>query len=248
MFDEGTGSPIVFIPGIQGRWEWMAPALHQIAKRCRTISYSLRGRTFDELIAEVDATLDRAQLRGAAICGVSFGGMVAMQYAALRPERATALIIVSTPGPGWRPSPTQARYIAKPWISTPAFVGTAWSRLGPEIKAAIDGWPERIAFCAQYGLRIATAPSVPPQMAARSTLCHEIDLSAACTRITAPALVITGEPQLDRVVPTESTRRYTHLIKRAKYVMIERTGHNGLITRPDYFAQIVSEFVNANRS
>ena len=248
MFDKGMGSPIVFIPGIQGRWEWMEPALHEISKRCRTISYSLRGRTFDELIAEVDATLDRAQLRGAAICGVSFGGMVAVQYAALRPERATALIIVSTPGPGWQPSPKQARYLAKPWISTPAFVGTAWSRVGPEIKAAIDGWPERIAFCAQYGLRIVTAPSVPARMAARSNLCHEVDLSADCERITAPALVITGEPQLDRVVPIESTRRYANLIRRAKYVMIERTGHNGLITRPRYFAEIVSEFVNANRS
>jgi len=248
MFDKGMGSPIVFIPGIQGRWEWMEPALHEISKRCRTIRYSLRGRTFDELIAEVDATLDRAQLRGAAICGVSFGGMVAVQYAALRPERATALIIVSTPGPGWQPSPTQARYLAKPWISTPAFVGTAWSRVGPEIKAAIDGWPERIAFCAQYGLRIVTAPSVPARMAARSNLCHEVDLSADCERITAPALVITGEPQLDRVVPIESTRRYANLIRRAKYVMIERTGHNGLITRPRYFAEILSEFVNANRS
>jgi len=248
MFDKGMGSPIVFIPGIQGRWEWMEPALHEISKRCRTISYSLRGRTFDELIAEVDATLDRAQLRGAAICGVSFGGMVAVQYAALRPERATALIIVSTPGPGWQPSPKQARYLAKPWISTPAFVGTAWSRVGPEIKAAIDGWPERIAFCAQYGLRIVTAPSVPARMAARSNLCHEVDLSADCERITAPALVITGEPQLDRVVPIESTRRYANLIRRAKYVMIERTGHNGLITRPRYFAEILSEFVNANRS
>ena len=248
MFDKGMGSPIVFIPGIQGRWEWMEPALHEISKRCRTISYSLRGRTFDELIAEVDATLDRAQLRGAAICGVSFGGMVAVQYAALRPERATALIIVSTPGPGWQPSPTQARYLAKPWISTPAFVGTAWSRVGPEIKAAIDGWPERIAFCAQYGLRIVTAPSVPARMAARSNLCHEVDLSADCERITAPALVITGEPQLDRVVPIESTRRYANLIRRAKYVMIERTGHNGLITRPRYFAEILSAFVNANRS
>ena len=29
------------IPGVQGRWEWMLPALRALAKRCRTISYSL---------------------------------------------------------------------------------------------------------------------------------------------------------------------------------------------------------------
>src|SRR5262245_11267218 len=26
MFDEGTGVPLLVIPGLQGRWEWMRPA------------------------------------------------------------------------------------------------------------------------------------------------------------------------------------------------------------------------------
>lgn len=247
MFDKGDGPPIVLIPGMQGRWEWMAPALRALAKCCRAISYSLRGRSFDDLIAQVDEALDAAHVRAAAIGGVSFGGMVAIRYAAVRPERTTALVIVSTPSPRWRPSPTQERYLAEPWKSTPEFVATTWDRLGPEIKAACDDWSKRLTFCAGHALRILTAPAIPAHMAERIKMRDEVDLTAECKRIAAPTLVISGEPGLDRVVPVDSTRRYTELIPGARYVMIERTGHLGLVTRADRFAEVVCGFINANR-
>ncbi len=192
MFDEGTGVPLVVIPGLQGRWEWMRPALRALATRCRTISYSVRGRTFDELTAEVDGVLDRAGAPSAAVCGVSFGGMIAVRYAASHPQR--------------------------------------------------------IRFCAGHMLRIAAAPIVPARMAARITLRDEVDLRADCARVTAPTLVVSGEPDLDRVVPVGSTRQYVGLIRGATYVMMDRTGHLGLLTQPQRFARIVGEFVNAHHS
>src|SRR4051812_22199679 len=100
MFDKGTGPPLVVIPGVQGRWEWMSPALEALAPQCRTISYSLRAVTrFADLLAQVDEILDARGVGQAAICGVSFGGRVAAAYAAARPERVRALILVSVPGP-----------------------------------------------------------------------------------------------------------------------------------------------------
>ena len=248
MVDKGNGQPIVMIPGMQGRWEWMAPAVDAVARCSRVLSYSLRAWSFDDLVAEVDATLDQAAVPAAAVCGVSFGGMIAIRYAAVRPERTTALVIVSTPGPAWTPSPTQARQISSPWKSTPQFVATTWERLGPEIKAACDTWSKRLGFCARHTLRVLTAPAVPAHMAERIKLRDEVDLRADCERIAAPTLVITGEPALDRVVPVDSTRRYAQMIPGAKYVMLERTGHLGLVTRADRFAQIVCEFINASRS
>src|SRR5207248_10905919 len=138
MFDEGSGRPVVVIPGVQGRWEWMRPALRALARRCRTISTSLRNaRTFDDLAAQVDAVLDALGIDSAAVCGVSFGGLVAVRYAASRRARTKALVIVSAPSPSWRPSAQQARYLARPWLSYPAFVATSPTRLWPEIKASI---------------------------------------------------------------------------------------------------------------
>ena len=43
LFDEGTGPALIVIPGVQGRWEWMKPALEQLRTRCRAVSYTLCG-------------------------------------------------------------------------------------------------------------------------------------------------------------------------------------------------------------
>ena len=236
---------MIVIPGMQGRWEWMRPALRALSARCRVISYSLgAARTFDELVAQVDGVLDRCALQSAAICGVSFGGLIATKYAVARPDRTSALIVVSTPSPAWRPSAVQARYLASPWRSTPAFLVTAPGRMWPEIAAARNGWPSRLRFCAEHLARIVGAPIVPAHMAARMRLNPGAGLAAECARVRARTLVISGSPDLDRIVPALSTREYVHLFRDARYVMMEGTGHLGLLTQPERFAGIVSEFVN----
>jgi 3-oxoadipate enol-lactonase len=85
-------------------------------------------------------------------------------------------------------------------------------------------------------------------MARRVRLLEQLDLADDCSRITAPTLVLTGERALDRVVPLDSTRRYVDLIPGARYVMIERTGHLGVLTQPRQFARLVSNFVNGDHS
>ena len=167
---------------------------------------------------------------------------------AVRPERTTALVVVSTPAPGWTPSPVQARYLASPWLSTPAFLASSPGRMWPEIAAAIDGWPSRLGFCVEHLARIAAAPIVPAQMAVRMKLHPGDEMRADCERVQARALVITGEPGLDLVVPADSTRQFVRLIRGAEYVMMDRTGHIGLVTQPDRFARIVGDFVNGSNS
>jgi pimeloyl-ACP methyl ester carboxylesterase len=249
IFDEGSGPPLVVIPGVQGRWEWMRPALRALSARCRVISYSLgTAKTFAELVAQVGDVLERRGLQTAAVCGVSFGGLVAVKFAASHPERTSALVIVSTPSPSWAPSAAQARYLARPWLSTPAFLATSPGRMWPEIAAAIHGGPSRLRFCAEHVGRILAAPVVPAQMAARMKLTPGSELRADCTRIVARTLVITGEPVLDRVVPADSTREFVGLIGGAACTMMDGTGHIGLVTQPDRFARIVGEFVNGSSS
>ena len=204
MFDHGSGPPLVVIPGVQGRWEWMRPALRQLQKRCRTLSYTLSGDAgsrfpyetglgFDNYLTQLDRLLDRKQIDRTAVCGVSYGGLVALRYAATRPDRVTALILVSAPAPGWTPSPRQQRYIARPWLSAPAFLVTAPLRVWPEIVAALPQWPLRLTFAAKHGAQVLAAPMVPSRMARRVTLQQTLDFSGDCTLVRAPTLVITGE-------------------------------------------------------
>ena len=257
MFDKGSGPPLVVVPGVQGRWEWMRPALEALSSKCRTLSYSLCGDFgsgrridpmlgFENYLAQLDAVLDAAGLERTALCGVSYGGLVALRYAATRPDRVSALILASSPAPGWVPSAQQQRWIARPWISAPAFVATSPGRLLPEIGAALPGWRERVAFSVRHVLRVAAAPMKPPLMASRVTWQQSMDFAPDCAIVRAPTLVTSGEETLDRVVPVAVTRRYASLIRGARYEMIERTGHIGLLTRPDRFASLVSEFVHAS--
>ena len=249
MFDKGSGPPLVVIPGVQGRWEWMAPAVEALSRHCRTISYSLAAATaFEQLLVQLDAVLDERRLERAAICGVSFGGRVAAAYAATRPARTAALVIVSAPGPSWTPSPAQSGYLERPWRSTPGFLLSSPGRLWPEIGAALPSWSSQLRFTLAHAARVLAAPIVPAAMASRMRLPVRPELADACRGITAPTLVVTGEPRLDLVVPAASTREYAALIPGAKYEMMKRTGHIGLVTQPDRFAGIVGTFVNAASS
>lgn len=248
---------MVVVPGLQGRWEWTMPALRRMAGSCRTISYSLCGDIgsrqrfnarlgFDGHLAQLDAVLDRAGLERAAICGVSFGGFIALRYAAARPERVTALVLASAPGPGFRPNAQQSRWLSRPWASTPAFILSSPFRMWPEIRAAIPAWRGRAAFLLRQGLRCAANPLVPSLMSARMRSAIDIDFQAPHDAVAVPTLIVTGEEGLDRVVPVGSTRAYASLIPHAEYQVIHGTGHMAVLTQPARFADIVSGFVHAH--
>jgi pimeloyl-ACP methyl ester carboxylesterase len=82
-------------------------------------------------------------------------------------------------------------------------------------------------------------------MAARVKCLTGEDFVADATRVAAPTLVITGEPELDRVVPVPGTKEYLDLIAGAVGVTLERTGHLGVITRPAAFAELIDRWCSS---
>ena len=112
----------------------------------------------------------------------------------------------------------------------PLFVATAPRTMRPELTAAMPGdaiacgsrasWRERVlALASPCGWRDALRG--PGASLRRSA------------RVKAPALVITGEPGLDRVLPVDVTRRYLDDFARREHVVMKHTGHLGFVTRPD---------------
>jgi pimeloyl-ACP methyl ester carboxylesterase len=259
MIDLGNGTPVVLIPGSQGRWEWMQPAVDALARRCRVLTYSLCGEPgsdmridpdlgFDSFVNQLDDVLDRAGVERATLCGVSYGGWIALRYAALRPNRTRGLVIVSTPGPAWRPDARLSRYLRAPRLMSPLFVLASPARLYPEIARAIPAWRERIRFSVRHTWRVMLAPLAPGRTAERAHLVQAVNLVGDCGRIAAPVLVITGEPGLDKVVPVESTKQYAAHFPEATFAILEQTGHIGHVTRPDRFADLVAGFADACES
>lgn len=257
IYDRGTGPPLIVVPGVQGRWEWFRPALDALGVRTRTISYTLAGDFgsgrrldpalgFDNYLRQLDDLFARTALPRAAICGISYGGLVALRYAATRPERISALVLASSPAPGWAPNPAQRAYIESPWRSAPSFVATSPLRIWPELRAARGSLPSALAFLVRYGLRVAAHPANPALMAGRIIEQQRLDFSGDCHRLLAPTLVVSGEPHLDLIVPVDSTRQYLEMIPGAEHAVIERTGHLGLVTRPSAWASPVAAFVRAH--
>jgi pimeloyl-ACP methyl ester carboxylesterase len=176
---------------------------------------------------------------------VSFGGLVAVRFAAQHPARCSALILASTPQPALRLRRRHQMYLRAPWIFGPVFLAESPFRLRPEICAAIPDPRARRRF-AMRGLRtLLSAPVSLSRMAARARLITSADTGADCERITAPTLIITGERGLDHVVPVGGSSEYARRIRNARAVVLERTGHLGTITRPEVFTDIVREFVSA---
>ena len=257
MLDIGRGAAVAVIPGIQGRWEWMGPAVDALASRCRVVTGSLAGdrgslasmdpgRGFDSYIDWVDELLRRAGLQQAAVCGVSYGGLVALHYAATRPERVTALVLVSTPSPTWKPNRHVDWYVKAPRLLSPVFALSSPLRLYPEIATAFPSRVRRGVFMLRHLHRVARHPFDARRMAQRVRLLEGVDFAGDCRRVTAPTLVVTGDPNLDRVVPVPSSREYLATIGGATYQQIEGTGHIGLVTKPGRFGDIVSEFVTGH--
>ena len=256
MIDRGGGNPVVLVPGIQGRWEWMAPAVDALAARGRVITGSLPGDAgslcaidralgFESYTHWLDELLARAGVARVALCGVSFGGWVALHYAAARPERVATLTLVSTPSPVWRPDCRVDWYLRAPRLMAPMFALSSPFRLYPEIAAAFTSLRERTRFVAGHLHRVLSHPFAPSRMAERVRLAGRVDFAADCTRIAAPTQVVTGEPGLDRVVPVHSSRTYLDAVPGALYDRIDRTGHIGLVTRPERFADLVMRFAGS---
>jgi pimeloyl-ACP methyl ester carboxylesterase len=230
----------------------MRAAIDALAARFRVVSYSLageRGSTrrmdastgFDDLVVQLADVVRTRNLQHPLVCGVSYGGLVALRYAASHAE-AAGLVLVSTPSPLWRPNPRLARYRRAPRLFAPLFAAQALGRLLNELAITFPSPRTRMRFLRSHLTIIAGRPLSPTRASRRLELLARVDFAADCRTLRAPVLIVTGEPELDHVVPVDDTLTYRSLIPHAVVRTIDRTGHLGSLTRADVFSAIVGEF------
>ena len=140
IVERGHGVPVVLIPGIQGRWQSFEPAFDALSASCRAITYSLDGEpgSGGRPAASGESTASRAssmpcwtrsELERAVLCGVSFGGLVALRYTATRPTRTAGLVLASTLGPGFHLRPRHLIYARLPSLFGPLFLAEMPARV-----------------------------------------------------------------------------------------------------------------------
>lgn len=241
--------PVVIVPGIQGHWEWMRPALAALRAHGDVRTFSLNDETgagdpFAQWMAHIDRLIDGTGSERVVLIGVSFGGLVVTRYAACRPDRVAALILVSAPSPRMPLGHAEEKFLRHPLATLPLFALRGATRLAPEVIAAKPTWRSRAAFALVYGRQVLAKPLAPVKSARWVRAWQATDITSDCARVTAPTHIITGERDLDRVVPVPSTLDYLTLIPGATASVLPRTGHIGLVSRPDQFAALVREFLH----
>src|SRR6478735_10488611 len=204
MLIQGSGIPLILIPGLQGRWEWMRPAVDALARHHRVVTFSLcderrslfpcdLSKAFENYVSQVTMAMDRAKVERAVIAGVSYGGLIAAEFAARNPQRVSALVLASALHSTWQPDPRQQRYLDAPMLLSPLFVATAPTRMRSEIAAALPTIGQRLKFALTHGARVMTAPTTPARMARRIAWARAHRF-ADPHLVKAPVLLLTGEP------------------------------------------------------
>ncbi len=253
LIDRGQGAAVMVIPGIQGRWEWHAPAIEAIAARGRVVTFSLADETNTGAAFDPDAVVDsycnqilqamtQAGLASVALCGISYGGLIASVFAARHPERVSALILVSALPPTWRPDSRIQTYLHAPRLLTPVFM-LASLRLFAEIRSASPRFSIAVVTGMRHAWNALTHMFSPTRMARRAAHVANLGLASEVALVSTPTLIIVGDAHRDRVVPVAETLTYTQLVPRALVATLEHTGHLGSITRPDAFADLLMPFV-----
>jgi pimeloyl-ACP methyl ester carboxylesterase len=110
----GKGRDLVLIHGIASNLgQWQLSILPALAKEFRVTMYDLRGHGYsdmpasgytpDHMVGDFSGLLDYLGIERASIIGHSYGGVVALYYAVVHPERVDKLIIADTGVPALQP-------------------------------------------------------------------------------------------------------------------------------------------------
>src|SRR3954471_9101910 len=135
----------------------MGDTVAELAKHFRVVTFSLcgerrsgvrfdRSRGLSNYVEQVIRALNQRQIDRAVLCGVSFGGVVALHTAAEHPDRVTALVLASTPGPSFHLRPRHLMYARAPWLFGPLFLAEVPRRFRPEFAAAMPDAKMRRRF------------------------------------------------------------------------------------------------------
>jgi pimeloyl-ACP methyl ester carboxylesterase len=241
----GEGTPLVIVPGLAGGYELLGPLARLLASQFRVISYQLRGeddcfalrQRFDlsNLVGDLLEFLDWHRLESPLLMGVSFGGVLALEFAARHSHRLQQLIVQGAGSRyehGLLPRVAGAVLSRFPLPSDNPFINQFFNLLfGGKQKPG-----PLFEFVTQQCWQ--TDQSV---MAYRLRLLEDYDLGARMARVRVPTLVLAGERDL--LVSERSLNDLGEGLPNAEVCQLAGCGHLAFVTHPVLVAAEVQRFV-----
>lgn len=208
----GSGPRVLLFNGSGQSIESSRPLIEVLATRCTVAVHDQRGLgrssaaappySMADYASDGAALLDHLGWEDAAVFGISFGGMVAMEFAVTWPTRLTRLALACT-SPG---GPTHSSYPLEQLATLPEDERVTEGLRVLDRRFAQPGWfddhPDDLALVARLaeGQRAGATPGAAAQLAARAghDVCDRLD------RIACPTLVMAGA--YDGIAPIENAR------------------------------------------
>jgi pimeloyl-ACP methyl ester carboxylesterase len=256
--DWGTPAqpPVLLLHGGSAHARWWDFVVPRLADRYRCVALDLRGHgdsawptTPDYGLAahagDVAAAIDALDLRDVALVGHSFGGFVAMAYAAAAPVRLAALVIVDSRA---RISARSARLLeALRKLPHPRYANLAEAerrfRLLPSATAAR---PDVLAHVIRHGMT-RTPDGMWTLKFDRRALSGTApqDLSPALAATRCPILAVRGEHS--DVVSAAAMAEFPAANPRAVTAEVAGAHHHVMLDRPEALAHVIGQFLDRQR-
>lgn len=259
----GDALPVIAVnggPGLSHAYMLMNDMWQHVARSRFVVFYDQRGtgaskklapdapQTIEAQVADLDAVRAELKLDKVALVGDSFGGLLAMAFAAAHPEHVAKLVLSDSAPPAWKDF---VHLLPQTFPDIEEQDATETKRLGADTAAAaraslrnhfrmIFYSPEkRDAYMAKMG-DLGYEPSVG---AAVSKATENIDLNPTLSRFSFPTLVITGRYDMN-VAPLVAWN-IAHKIPGAKIVFFEQSSHLPSYEEPEKYQRVLEDFLNA---
>lgn len=245
----GEGPPLVLVPGLAGGFELLGPLARLLARDFRVISYQLRGeddcfalrRRFglQDLVKDLHEFLNWYGLECPTLFGVSFGGVLALEYAARYPHRLSRLVIQ---GAGGRFERSLLQRVAGvvlsryPLPSDNPFVNQFFNLLfgGRQRPGPLFQFVTRQCWQTDQGV-----------MAHRFRLVEQFNMEGRLGRVRVPTLVLAGDRDL--LVSEQNLKYLCEGIPDCKLSRLAGCGHLAFVTQPRRVAEEVRQFLSKTR-
>ncbi len=190
------------------------------------------------------AAMSAAMPAECTVVGWSLGGMVALAWAARRPEQVRALVLVGT-------SPVFVRRPDWPHALDADVMAEFGRSLAEDHRATLlrflslqarSGEAGRTVLARLRADAFAQGGPAPATLRAGFDLLHEVDLRVLVQRIRCPVLVIHGGR--DTVCPPSAAEWLTGRLPNARLILQAKAGHAPFLSHPEWFTATLRDFLD----
>jgi 3-oxoadipate enol-lactonase len=219
----------------------------ELADGFTVVTYDLRGTggsdrapgpySLDDFVGDLRALVEELGLDRPALVGHSFGGSIALAYAARRPEDVPAVVSaggpVALPEPGRQGLRDRAEKVESEGMASVAET-VATNGTAPSFRER-----DPAGFEALVAMLAANDPAT---YAATCLVLAELDLRPELDRVSAPVLLVAGDR--DGVVPPAAGDEIEAALPNvAGRITVDDCGHNLTVERPGVLVDEVRSFL-----